>query len=141
MTRVDFYLLSDTADSAKETATCRLTQKAFGRGHRVFILARDAAQAGRLDQLLWTFQQGSFIPHALSEPAPDPLPPVIVSTQAPPDEFHDVLISLAADVPEWFSRFERVAEVVSGSDEDKLNARSRFRFYRDRGYALQTHNL
>jgi DNA polymerase-3 subunit chi len=141
MTRVDFYLLQDGAGAARELAVCRLTQKAFGLGHRVYILTSDFEEAGRLDKLLWTFHPGSFIPHALCTEAADPQPPVLLGMSEPHESLQDVLISLAAEVPEWFSRFQRVAEIVGTSDDEKLRARSRYCFYRDRGYALQTHNL
>ncbi len=141
MTRIDFYLLQDGAGAARDFAVCRLTQKAFGLGHRVYILTGDAEEAGRLDRLLWTFHPGSFIPHALTSETTDPQPPVLLGTDEPHEAVQDVLISLAAEVPPWFSRFQRVAEIVGASDDEKLRARARYRFYRERGYALQTHNL
>ena len=60
--------------------------------------------------------------------------------EAPADRT-DLLINLGAEVPLFFSRFERVAEIVSGENEDRALARDRFRFYRDRGYSLNTHRL
>lgn len=145
MTRVDFYLLnSDAAGGetavSKDMAVCRLTNKAFLLGHRIYIHTVDAEQTRRLDQLLWTFAAGSFIPHAVSDDANETMP-VILGQDAPSEAFDDVLISLAPQVPECFSRFQRVAEIVGPGNEDKQLARERFRFYRDRGYALQTHNL
>lgn len=146
MTRVDFYLLE--GDSAgghdttvlKDMAVCRLTNKAFQLGHRVCIVTADAEHTQRLDALLWTFSAGSFIPHAPARDAVDDMP-VILGHNEPPPAFDDVLITLAPQVPECFSRFQRVAEVVGSTDEEKQLARERFRFYRDRGYELQTHNL
>jgi DNA polymerase-3 subunit chi len=141
MTRVDFYLLQDGAEAARDLAVCRITHKAFGLGHRVYILASDCEQAGRLDRLLWTFHPASFIPHALiSEPIDSP-PPVLLGTEEPHGALRDVLISLSPEVPPWFSRFERVAEIVGPSADEKLRARARYRLYRDRGYALHTHPL
>ncbi|MDH3513584.1 MAG: DNA polymerase III subunit chi [Gammaproteobacteria bacterium] len=141
MTRVDFYLLNDIAESGKHLAVCKLTQKAFFLGHRIYILAPDHGQAQRLDQLLWTFIQGSFIPHGLSTETADADTPVLIGYDEPPATHEDVLIQLAAQVPECFSRFRRVAEVVNGGEQEKAQARERFRFYRDRGYALQTHKI
>lgn len=145
MTRIDFYLLTGDAAGgetaiSKDMAVCRLTNKAFLLGHHVYIHTADAAEAQRLDNLLWTFSAGSFIPHAASHDASENMP-VIIGQDAPPEAFNDVLVSLAPQVPECFSRFQRVAEVVGPNDEDKRLARERFRFYRDRGYELQTHNL
>jgi DNA polymerase-3 subunit chi len=140
MTRVDFYLLDGDSAGGRDMAVCRLTNKAFLLGRRVFIRAADAEHARRLDALLWTFAAGSFIPHALDTEADDAMP-VVLGEADPPAAFDDVLITLAPDVPGYFSRFQRVAEVVGGADADKQLARKRFRFYRDRGYELQTHNL
>lgn len=141
MTRVDFYLLNDNAETGKYLAVCRLAHKAFSLGHRIYIYAPDSGQAQHLDRLLWTFNQGSFIPHGLSADTPDADIPVLIGYDEPPATHEDVLIQLTPQVPEFFSRFQRVAEVVSGGEEEKARARERFRFYRDRGYALQTHKI
>lgn len=141
MTKVDFYLLGSRGDS-RALFACRLAEKAWRLGHRVFLLAPDAPAALELDELLWTFSQGSFVPHALyKNPADIEANPVLIGHDEPPADVHDVLVSLAPDVPPWFSRFARVAELVGADESEKAGARERFRFYRERGYALETHNL
>lgn len=139
MTRVDFYLIEHGAAGEKELAVCKLANKAFGLGHRIYILTTDEAQARRLDQLLWTFSAGSFVPHALSGTDADC--PVLIGHDEPPATCEDVLVTLATEVPGCFSRFRRVAEVVGSDEDQKRLARERFRFYRDRGYAPQSHTL
>jgi DNA polymerase III subunit chi len=52
-----------------------------------------------------------------------------------------VLINLGAEVPQFFGRFERVAELVDQRPELLAQSRERFRFYRERGYELNTHQL
>lgn len=141
MTRVDFYLIADAAHGSQDAAVCKLVHKAFRLGHRIFILTPDSSHAQRLDRLMWIFSPGSFIPHGLSSESTNADLPVLIGYDEPPATYEDVLIQLAPQVPECFSRFQRVAEVVSGANEDKAQARERFRFYRDRGYALQTHNI
>ncbi|WP_372521577.1 DNA polymerase III subunit chi [Sulfuricaulis sp.] len=141
MTRVDFYLLDRATEGGKDAAVCKLAHKAFRLGHRIYILTHDHEGAQRLDRLLWTFSAGSFIPHGLGARQADVDLPVLIGRDEPPAAHEDVLIQLLPQVPEFFSRFQRVAEVVDGSDDEKTLARERFRFYRDRGYALQTHKL
>ena len=141
MTRVDFYLINDATDGSQDAAVCKLVHKAFRLGHRIYILTHDHEDAQRLDRLLWTFSAGSFIPHGLGARPADADMPVLIGRDEPPVAHEDVLIQLTPQVPEFFSRFQRVAEVVDGSDGEKTLARERFRFYRDRGYALQTHNI
>jgi DNA polymerase-3 subunit chi len=141
MTRVDFYLLPPAEDDGKHLAACRLTQKAYKLKHRIYILAQTPDEAAQLDRLLWTFHPGSFVPHQVHASPVDPRLPVLIGHSAPPEEFKDVLISLASKVPEFFERFERVAELVSPDEAARSAARERFRLYRDRGVTVQTHNL
>jgi len=140
-TRIDFYILESSGDGGKEMAVCRLAHKAFAHGHRVYIRAADAEAARRLDALLWTFNQGSFIPHAL-HPAPEDSPvPVLIGTEDPPADHDDVLIQLAPEPPASFERFQRVLEVAGPDEDDKQHGRNRFRFYRGRGHTPATHTL
>ena len=74
MTKVDFYLLGEGADS-RERIACRLAEKAWRLGNRVYVLAPDQAAAQALDELLWTFSQGSFVPHAVCEQQTDVMRP------------------------------------------------------------------
>lgn len=143
MTRIDFYILQAAAAEGKARLVCKLTDKAYRAGHRVYIFAPDTAAAQRLDELLWTFHPGSFIPHGLhlSGKELEDDAPVLIGHQEPPEHHHDVLISLSPQVPPFFSRFERLVECVGTDDEDKAQSRERFRFYRERGYALETHNV
>ena len=119
---------------------CRVADKAFRNGHRVYVLVNDGQQAAELDQLMWTFSQGSFTPHeTFSGSIENEQTPILIGTGEAPDSWHDILITLTEDVPPFFSRFERVIEIVGNDESQKKNARDRFRFYRDRGYALQSH--
>lgn len=141
MTKVDFYLLGAGRDS-RELIACRLVEKAWRLGHRVYLLAPDEPAAVELDELLWTFSQGSFVPHAVCRQESDAgQHPVLIGHAEPPAALSDVLVSLAREVPPWFSRFARVAELVGADEAEKARARERFRFYRERGYPLDTHNL
>ncbi|HKK04820.1 MAG TPA: DNA polymerase III subunit chi [Gammaproteobacteria bacterium] len=143
MTRIDFYILESTAPDAGDVVACRLAEKAAGLGHRVYIHTGEAGRAQALDELLWTYRAGSFVPHALfnGETADQAPAPVLVGAGDGPAGHADVLINLAEDVPMFFSRFERVAEVISGDEAARKRGRERFRFYRERGYDLETHKL
>lgn len=140
MTRIDFYVLQDNPALARERLACRIAEKAYGLGHRVHIHTADAPAASRLDELLWTYRDGSFVPHEV-EPA-DPAPvPVTIGHAWEPREDCAVLINLAEAVPVFFSRFERVAEILDPDPVVRRHGRERYRFYRDRGYELNTHEV
>lgn len=138
MTRVDFYIL---AAGAREHTACKLAEKAWNLGHRVYIHTAGAEQSRHMDALLWTFREGSFLPHEQYQVGNDCDSPILIGNDEAPDTDSDVLINLARDVPLFFSRFLRVAEVIGPDNEAKSSGRERFRFYRDRGYPLDTHEL
>lgn len=141
MTEVLFYILENDAPDAAPHFTCRLTEKAQAAGHRLFLHTADAARATALDKMLWTFRQGSFVPHALAGDiaADDHLTPVAIGSGEPPAGFDDILINLDGDVSRFFSRFRRHMEIVPAARRDA--ARTAYRFYRDRGYELATHRI
>lgn len=141
MTEIDFYILASATSGKRDALACRIAEKAVGLGHRVFVQARDAAHAHALDDLLWTFRDGSFLPHSLGLDDTDA--PIIVGAgdDALEPEGLQVMINLSNTVPAFFSRFERVAELVDEEPAVRDAGRERFRFYRDRGYSLRTHKL
>lgn len=141
MTQVDFYLLPDDSAQNRVRFACRLADKAYRLGHRVFIHTESAEQTRLLDELLWTFQQNSFIPHGIYQEADEAPAPVLLAHDAEPDASSQVLINLAAEVPLFFSRFERVAELVNADTEIRRHGRSRYSFYKERGYQLRTHEI
>ncbi len=138
MTRIDFYISPDSHPQARLRLACRLADKAYQRGHGVFVYAPREEDARRLDDLLWTFRAGSFVPHARLEE--DPEAPVLIASQ-PPEDGGEVLVSLDEGVPPFFTRFTRLVELVSGDAAARSAGRERFRFYRERGYPLYTHDL
>jgi DNA polymerase-3 subunit chi len=139
MTRIDFYVVKTAGPDARLNVAARLTEKALGRGHRIFINCESADQLGALDSYLWEFKATSFVPHEVAGNPTDER--VVLGFEQGPQTHNDVLINLALSPPSYFAQFERVAEVVT-QDAASLDAlRSAWRHYRDRGYPLQKHEL
>ena len=138
MTSIDFYF---NAEDRLQVA-CRLAAKAASQNARMVIYAPEGDVASRIDRLLWTWQALSFVPHCAPR---DPLAgqtPVIVDWQADDNLLHDeVLLNLRPEQPQYFGRYRRLIEIVSLDDGDRSAARERFRFYRERGYEIRTHDL
>lgn len=142
MTRIDFYVIPEAEDTGPVLLTCKLCEKAGADRTPVFIHAPDAGLRNDLDSSLWTFKPGSFIAHQIAGEDDDADAPVLLGTgDEPPEAHHDILVNLAAEVPAFFSRFERVLEIVHGNAEARARARERFGYYRERGYSLNTHKL
>ncbi len=141
MTRVDFYVLAPHAKNDRFGFACRLADKIYQQGRRVYVQASSDAEARHLDRLLWTFRQGSFIPHGLQTETDPSVAPVLIGHTAQAGEECDVLINLSMDVPHFFSRFERVAEIIDQDPQIRSAGREHFRFYRDRGCPLTSHEI
>ncbi|HEX5338989.1 MAG TPA: DNA polymerase III subunit chi [Gallionella sp.] len=136
MTKVDFYTGSDD----KLRTACQLSQKAMQNGLRVLLHVPDEATANQLDKLLWHFPPTAFMPHCRSHEADAETMPVVIGHD---DSFphSELLISLHNECVPFFSRFERVIEIVSTDAEDAKLGRERYKFYKDRGYELRHFDL
>lgn len=145
MGKVDFYILSSEGADEPLRFACRLADKAWRQGHRVRVQVADADALHRLDNLMWTFRQESFLPHELDgenadSEALDPAP-VRLSAEADFSDPPDVLINLTDDVPEHADQVSRIAEIVSANDGSKRAGRTRYRRYRERGFELDSHQI
>jgi len=142
MTRIDFYLLPVAEAHGKLSFACRLAEKAYGSGCRVYLHSASEDEAQLLDLMLWGFRDSSFVPHVLlGADLPSTRAPVEIGHGEPPDDHHDVLINLASDVAPFFGRFDRVAEIVLNDNDCKQAGRRHWSFYRDRGYETRHHDM
>jgi DNA polymerase III subunit chi len=141
MTQVDFYVLDERATDNRFTLACRLSEKIYHQGRRIYIHTGSDDETRHMNRLLWTFRQGSFVPHGSAGDCDPAVTPVIIGHQDDAADEHDVLINLNAEVPTFFSRFERVAELIDKEPQVISAGRERFRFYRDRGYPLNKHDI
>ena len=142
MPRIDFYVLPDASPRGRHIFACRLAEKAVAQGLAVFVHTASREQSLMLDELMWTYKDISFLPHALSDdPQATAVPVVVGHDQRIQPDPPGLLINLDAAVPDFFERFERISELVDQSEAVKQDARQRFRFYKERGYTPQTHNL
>jgi len=139
MTQVDFYILPSADPLARLDFACKLSEKAWRLGHRVYIHCSDAAQRDDLDARLWRFKGESFVPHGAAKDDQDA--PVVLGLGDDPGPHQVLLINLDLRIPDFFKRFARVAEVVVEDPTIRLAARESFRFYREQGYPLQDHRL
>lgn len=141
MTRIDFYVLESQQAQAQGRLACRLADKAWSRQHQVYIHTNTQQQSEQLDRLMWVYQDGSFLPHCLQNTAYSIETPILIGHDHEPEQATDVLINLADDVPPFYSRFERIVELVTGDEITRQKSRQRYKYYRDRGYAIETHKL
>jgi len=136
MTKVTFYKLLGDQNLAL-ALVCQLVQKSLKANQQVLCLVPDSLVAQQLDEKLWAFNGTSFLPHAQGVDQT----PVAISCGLEPGEHHQVLINFQPQIPTWFSRFDRVIEIIYQQADYEQAKRDNFRFYKERGYQLDFHDL
>jgi DNA polymerase III subunit chi len=137
VTRIDFY--RNAPDKLR--FACRLAAKAHSQSTRLVVYAPRREVLAEFDRSLWTFQATGFVPHCFVEAPIADETPVILATSGEALPHHDVLLNLDEEWPPFFASFERVLEIVGTDEADKEKARSRWSFYKKRGYELQVHDI
>lgn len=137
MTEVTFYTFApDRLAVLRQLAT-----KAYVQKLNVLIHAPDTAVAENIDRMLWTSPALSFLPHCRDTAALATQTPILIGTDADKLTHADVMINLDDQHPPQFSRFDRLLEIVTADEQDRAKGRERYKFYQERGYAIQTHDL
>jgi len=140
--RVDFYVLSGSEPRSRLKLACRVAEKAYLAGQRVFVWLQDADELRAFDELLWTFADRSFVPHELfADEQQWQDTPVLLSCAAQPTGGIEVLLNLGAELPALAHHASRIAEIVDAEEGRRRAARQRFRYYRDQGLSPETHNI
>jgi len=137
VTRIDFYRYAED----KLRIACRLASKAYDSSSRVVVYSPDRDRLADFDRQLWTFNATRFVPHCFVDSPAASETPVILATSGEALPHHDVLLNLSDEWPPFFASFERMLEIVGADEEDKVRARSRFSFYKERGYEMKVHDL
>ncbi len=134
VTRIDFH--TNVGDPL--AYACRLARKAYASGRALVVLAEPQRLAA-FDEQLWTFAPLEFVPHCMAKSPLAQETPVVLASDLNDVPHHQVLVNLGAPVAAQFARFERLIEIVGNEGDELAAGRERFRFYRDRGYAIETH--
>lgn len=141
MTEVYFYVLKPTCPKNLYQFACQLIEKIYVQQRRVYVYASNDEEVSSLNQMLWTFRSGSFIPHGILAEADAALTPVLLGSGQHCDAAHDILLNLSPTVPEFFNLYQRVTEIVDHNPERQQESRQRFRRYRELGCTLKTHEI
>jgi DNA polymerase III subunit chi len=141
--RVDFYVLKSAAAKQRWAFACRLTEKAYLKNLKIVIVNDTLADAQALDELLWTFNERSFIPHkvCVDKESLDPETPVHLTLESSPLPAADLLVNLAHGLPAQLQNYARVAEIIDADEERRRLGRERFKAYRDLKITMETHQI
>ncbi len=133
MTRVIFY--SKLAD--KQLTLANLLLQALQKRHQITILAENKEAASMLSSEIWLGGAAEFIPNALASDLIAKETPVVIDWDEKTLFQDDILINLSQKQVLAFSRFKQLIELVGNAEDDKIAARARYKFYRDRGYEIK----
>lgn len=137
MTRISF--LHGAADRIQAAALW--LHQAWRECQPVLVYVPDGTEAARLDHTLWAQPPLSFLPHCGSDSPLAAQTPILLTGRLDDPAQEDCLLNLSDELPPTFSRFEHLVEIVSTDDRHRLPARERFKFYRDRGYAIESRDI
>ena len=123
---------------------CRLLRKAHGRGARVTVTG-PRHRLVDIDQQLWALSATDFVPHAWVDAAPEVLmcsPIVLCESLSPPDPglAPPMLLNLLEHIPADYTQYERVIEVVGLGEDERAQARQRWRAYEQAQHRLTRHD-
>jgi DNA polymerase-3 subunit chi len=143
MARIDFYVLSRSGEQARRMFACRLAEKAYRLENTVHIQTATRAEAQQLDELLWTFRDGSFVPHGILGDSAGGAAAVTIGSEEEPQAARerDLLINLCVAIPAIAPSFPRIAELVTSDEDCRQSSRKRFSAYREQGHEIDTHNV
>jgi DNA polymerase-3 subunit chi len=140
--RVDFYLLNNSDEASLLNCACRVAGKAYQQGLNVCIQVDSEDKVTELDDLLWTFNPVSFVPHeAVIRGRKTSSSPVLISAEPEMERWSSLLLTMTREVPKNAERFSRVADLILNTEEHKRFGRERFRYYRSKGLEPNTHHI
>lgn len=132
---INFHVLANRNGAQSLQFVCELIAKHYAQQQKIFVNSASQEDAYKLDDLLWTFEEDSFIPHQLGPG--DSL--ISINYNQQPTEPYEILINFAPQVPTFYKDFKEVLEIVFPDPIVQQLARERYKYYRDQGLNIQTY--
>jgi DNA polymerase-3 subunit chi len=138
--RIDFYKLNSQNRASINRFCCQLADKVVKMGNPVFVRTKDEAETRILDDIMWTFNDSSFLPHAVAGETEDDDVAVNIGHQ-PSGKQGYLLINLADALPENPDNYERIAEIINDAPQILQQGRARYAAYKKGAYPLHYHEI
>jgi DNA polymerase-3 subunit chi len=142
MPGVSFYILEKETEQEKFIFACKLIEKAYRQGQFSFVLTKDDRQSQIMDDLLWSFRPGSFIPHDKMPVTPKANSSRVLIGKSPPSGDHQtLLVNLSENCPGLNNQNTRIIEIIENDETAKAAGRARYKQYQSAGFSIETHRL
>lgn len=148
--RIDFYVLKDGGPQGRLRTFAKLCHKLYVGRHQGYVHCDDRIAMETLDGFLWTFHDIGFIPHSTLGSKTATKAPIVLGHSAtpPPKETGEegsstdyLLINMAEAVPEFFSDFTRIIEIIPSQEPQRQQGRARYQYYKNQELIVNTHTL
>lgn len=142
MPEVNFYILPTRTELERLQFACKLAEKVYRSGQFCYLLTENERQGKTLDDLLWTFRPGSFVPHRVyTGSATATADSVLIGTFTAPDQWRTVIINLSSGNVENVKDCERILEILDDNEAVKAEGRRRYKHYQKAGFTINTHKM
>jgi DNA polymerase-3 subunit chi len=143
--QVNFYVLQSPRQSAFKLA-CNLVLKAWSQGRDICVAVSSDNDLETLDELMWGYPEGRFIPHRLASDGQtgEGTEPIMLGTMsqiAMIDPPRAILVNLTPETVTEPDRYDRVLEIVPFSEGDRTASRDKFKSYKKLGLDPATHEM
>ena len=142
MPDVSFYILSSASEQERCLFACKLAEKAYRNGACLYLRTASEEQNRLLDDLLWKFRAGSFIPHRICNgEAPANANRILIGTGAAPQNWQKIIVNLSPQAPDNLEQAERILEILNADENIRQAGRQRYRQYQQLQLAITTHHM
>jgi DNA polymerase-3 subunit chi len=142
MPEVSFYILSSSSQQERFLFACKLIEKAYQNKQFCYVYTNSDQQCQKLDNQLWAFKPGSFIPHQiLDDKVPEFEHSILIGTQIAPQQWQNIIVNLSSNYPENIVQNGRILEILDNNEEIKHAGRIRYKQYQHAGLNITTHTM
>ena len=134
MTKINFYHLTKTKI---EFALPKLLEKILNKNLRSLVLGKHLDRMVWLDDILWTYNPNSFLPHSYEVNEYSKFQPIFLTCEENNVNNASVLILIDNVFPKFIQSFDTCLNIFDGLDNDSLlKARDNWKLSKSNGYDI-----
>ncbi|MDF3048150.1 MAG: polymerase subunit chi [Candidatus Midichloriaceae bacterium] len=94
-------------------ALAKLIETIWLKSNKILIYCKDKELLQRIDEVLWTYEQLSFLPHVFQDDEIASKTPVVLTYDMQNANSANILVCLEPTLPDSFSGFEKIIHMYS----------------------------
>jgi len=121
MAKVSFYLF-EKSNERQVQSTCRLCRKILKQPAQIWLYCENTDLQQQLDEQLWSFDPGSFIPHGIDQEQAS----ICISSRLP-QESDWIVFNFNNQALEQIDKFSHIIEIIENNESAKQLGREKFK--------------